>query len=153
QPVTLSAVQAALPAGSALIEFAVCTPRDLKTEKSKPPRYLAYVLASQGQPRWVELGEAAKIDRAVDAWRKALRDPKRTDVKRLAREVDEKVMRPVRSLLGETRRLLVAPDGLLNLIPYAALVDERNQYLVEHYTISYLTSGRDLLRYQTPQPN
>src|SRR5262249_41824851 len=34
------------------------------------------------------------------------------------------------------------------LIPFAALVDERDQYLVEHYTISYLTSGRDLLRLQ-----
>src|SRR5262249_39782007 len=124
---------------------------------SKPPRYFAYVLAAQGQPKWADLGEAAIIDRAVDAWRKALRDPKRTDVKQLARELDEMVMRPVRSLLGntqgETRRLLVAPDGSLNLIPFAALVDERNQYLVERYTISYLTSGRDLLRFETSQQN
>src|SRR5262249_17279826 len=35
-----------------------------------------------------------------------------------------------------------------------ALVDEKNQYLVERYAISYLTSGRDLLRFeQTPQQN
>ena len=43
----------------------------------------------------------------------ALRDPRRTDVKRLARVVDEKVMRPVPALaqgLG-TRRLLIAPEG------------------------------------------
>jgi CHAT domain-containing protein len=61
------------------------------------------------------------------------------------------VMRPLRPLLGDTRRLLIAPDGSLNLIPFAALVDERNQYLIESYTISYLTSGRDLLRLQTSQ--
>jgi CHAT domain-containing protein len=34
----------------------------------------------------------------------------------------------------------------LNLVPFAALVDEHDQYLVERYSISYLTSGRDLLR-------
>jgi CHAT domain-containing protein/tetratricopeptide (TPR) repeat protein len=157
QPVTLAAVQVALPPGSALVEFAVCTPRDPRTEKSEPPRYLVYLLPAQGPPRWADLGDAASIDRAVAAWRGVLRDPYSEDVKKLARTVDEKVMRPVRSLLGEvhggTRRLLIAPDGLLNLIPFAALVDERNRYLVERYTISHLTSGRDLLRLQRSQPS
>jgi CHAT domain-containing protein len=157
QPVTLAAAQAALPSGSALVEFAYFTPVDPKTNKSKPPRYLAYLLPSQGQPNWVDLGEVAPIDRAADAWRKALRDPNRADVKRLARAVDEKVMRPVRSLLsqmpGEARHLLIAPAGSLNLIPVAALVDERNQYLIERYSISYLTSGRDLLRLQNSPPS
>jgi CHAT domain-containing protein/Tfp pilus assembly protein PilF len=153
QPVTLSAVQAALPSGSALLEFVYFTPQGLPPEKSMPPRYLAYLLASQGPPKWVDLGEARLIYRAIDAWRKALRNPNRNDVKRLARAVDERLMRPVRSLLskmpGLTRHLLIAPDGSLNLIPFAALVDERNRYLIERYDISYLTSGRDLLRLQT----
>jgi CHAT domain-containing protein len=98
------------------------------------------------------LGEMKAIDEAVAGLRKALRDPNRADVRRLARAVDDKIMRPLRPLLGATpggtRRLLIAPDGLLNLIPFAALVDERGQYLVERYTVSYLTSGRDLLRLQ-----
>src|SRR5215470_14662167 len=100
QPVTLTAVQSALPAGSALVEFVVYTPQDLRNEENNklPPRYLAYLLAAQGQPRWVDLGEAAPIDRAIASWRQALRDPRRADVKRLARAVDEKVMLPVRAL-------------------------------------------------------
>jgi CHAT domain-containing protein/Tfp pilus assembly protein PilF len=154
QPVTLAAVQAALPAGSALVEFAYFTPLDPQTQKSKPPRYLAYLLAAQGQSRWVDLGEAATIDRAVNGWRQALRG-NRVDAKRLARQVDEKIMRPVRSLLqpGQIRHLLIAPDGSLNLIPFAALVDEQNQYLIERYNISYLTSGRDLLRLLDSSPS
>jgi CHAT domain-containing protein/Tfp pilus assembly protein PilF len=155
QPVTLAAVQAVLPVASALVEFAYFTPVNPKTNKSMSPRYLAYLLLAQGQPKWVDLGEAAKIDHAVGAWRKALRDPNSTNVNRRARAVDEKVMRPVRSLLGkaagDTRRLLIAPDGALNLIPFAALVDEHNRYLIERYSISYLTSGRDLLRLQTSE--
>jgi CHAT domain-containing protein/Tfp pilus assembly protein PilF len=157
QPVMLPAVQAAIPADSALIEFAYTTLPDPKTGKERQPRYLAYVLTPQGQPKWVDLGEAALIDQAIEAWRSALRDPRRADVKRLARAVDEKLMRPVRSLLrempGEARRLLIAPDGSLNLIPFAALIDERDRYLIERYTISYLASGRDLLRLQTSEPS
>jgi CHAT domain-containing protein len=153
QPVTLATIRSALPANSALVEFVVFTPRELRSGKSKPPHYLAYLLPARGQPKYVDLGEAAIIDRAVATWREALRNPNRTDVTRLAREVDEKVMRPVRPLLGETRHLLIAPDGQLNLIPFAALVDEHKRYLVERLTISYLTSGRDLLRLQTREPS
>jgi CHAT domain-containing protein len=46
--------------------------------------------------------------------------------------------------------LLISPDSQLNLIPFAALVDENNRYLVENYSITYLGSGRDLLRLQNP---
>jgi tetratricopeptide (TPR) repeat protein len=157
QPVTLAAVQSALPAGGALVEFAVYTPQDPRNNKNKlPPRYLAYLLAAQGRPRWIDLGEAAPIDRAITSWRQALRDPRRTDVNRLARAVDQKVMRPVLALaqsgLGEHRRLMIAPDGLLNLVPFAALVDRHGSYLVERYSISYLTSGRDLLRSPVGRP-
>jgi CHAT domain-containing protein/Tfp pilus assembly protein PilF len=155
QPVTLSAVQTALPAGSALVEFVAYLEKDLRTGKSKSLRYLVYLLSAQGQPKWADLGEAAPIDLAIDQWREALRDPNRTDVMRLAREVDDKIMRPVRSLLsetpGEVYHLLIAPDSLLNLVPFAALVDEQNCYLVERYSISYLTSGRELLRTPSSQ--
>jgi CHAT domain-containing protein/Tfp pilus assembly protein PilF len=160
QPVTIDAIQAALPAGSALVEFAYFTPLELQTGKKRQPRYFAYLLAAQGERRWVDLGEAAAIDRAIEAWRQALRG-NRVDAKHLARQVDEKIMQPVRSLLqpllqlgpGQIRHLLIAPDGSLNLIPFAALVNEQNQYLVERYNISYLTSGRDLLRLRDSPPS
>jgi CHAT domain-containing protein len=57
-------------------------------------------------------------------------------------------MEPVRARLGPLRHALISPDGELNLVPFAALVDEQNAYLVERFTITYLTSGRDLLRLQ-----
>ena len=57
-------------------------------------------------------------------------------------------MQRVRQLLGNTRTILLSPDSQLNLIPFAALVDESDRYLVENYSITYLSSGRDLLRLQ-----
>jgi CHAT domain-containing protein len=75
-----------------------------------------------------------------------LADPQRGDVRQVARALDEKVLQPLRPLLGDTRQLIISPDGELNLIPFAALVDERDHYLLERYLFTYLTSGRDLLR-------
>src|SRR6266508_275806 len=154
-PVTLEAVRAAIPPDSALIEFASYRPFNVKAIKGDEAygkaRYVAYVLRRNGEIEWKELGEAKAIDTAIASLRKALRDPKRVDVKRLARAVDAKIFQPLRSLLEDVTRLLISPDGSLNLVPFAALVDERGRYVVESYSISYLTSGRDLLRLQAPR--
>jgi CHAT domain-containing protein/Tfp pilus assembly protein PilF len=148
RPITLEVVQSAVPEGATLIEFALYQPVEAQTADRKQSRYAAYLLTHQGQAQWVDLGEAALIDRAVEDWRRALRDPERADVRRLARALDARVLQPVRALLGPSQHLLISPDGPLNLIPFAALVDEHDNYLIEHYTIAYLTSGRDLLRLQ-----
>src|SRR5262249_10338894 len=100
----------------------------------------------QGAPAWVDLGEAAPIDRAVEQFRADLRGPHRLRVHDTARALDELVMRPLRPLLGSARHLLVAPDGPLHLVPFGALVDETEHYLLERFTVSYLTTGRELLR-------
>jgi CHAT domain-containing protein len=150
--VTLGDVRAAIPAGTALVEVASFRPYDPRArtprERFGPARYAAYVLRREGAPAWVDLGEAAAVDREVAAWRRSLANPSSTDVRERARALDELVMRPVRRLLGETRRVFLSPDGALNLVPFGALVDERGRFLVEDYSITYLTSGRDLLRLQ-----
>ena len=149
-PVTLEAVQAAIPADAALIEFAAYRPFDPAVDSVNAAfgklRYAAYVVHRSGPPSAVDLGDAEKIDKAVEALRAALGDPARGDVRRLSRALDEAVMRPVRGLAGDSTHLLVSPDGALNLIPFEALVDERGRYLVQRYRWTYLTSGRDLLR-------
>lgn len=153
QPVTIERVRRALPAGAALVEIMshrTLNPR-AKTEKELfgAARYVAYVLRREGEPTSVDLGEAAPIERACARFRAALSDPRRAEVKQVARSLDEMVMRPVRKLLDGARTVFISPDGALNLIPFGALVDEQQRYLVESLSITYLTSGRDLLRLQT----
>jgi CHAT domain-containing protein/tetratricopeptide (TPR) repeat protein len=150
-PIMLEAVQAAIPDGATLVEFALYHPSTETPQRHSAPHYSAYTLTARGAANWVDLGGAAAIDATIEAWRAALRDPGRADTSHLARTLDAKVMQPVRRVLGETRHLLVSPDGPLNMIPFAALVDEQNRYLLERYTITYLTSGRDLLRLQVPR--
>ncbi|MEO1592568.1 MAG: CHAT domain-containing protein, partial [Cyanobacteria bacterium J06632_22] len=66
----------------------------------------------------------------------------------LARQLDDKLMAPLRPHLQDVDHLLLSPDSQLNLIPFAALIDEQDQYLIESFQLTYLTSGRDLLRMQ-----
>jgi CHAT domain-containing protein/tetratricopeptide (TPR) repeat protein len=152
QPVTLEAVRSAIPGDAALLEFVVFRPFDPKAERNAEaygaPHYAAYVLRREGAPTGVDLGPATVIDEATDAMRAALRDPSRSDFQRRARTLDERVMRPLRESIGDATRLLISADGALSLVPFEALVNEQGRYLIERFAMSYLTSGRDLLRMQ-----
>ncbi|MDX2042471.1 MAG: CHAT domain-containing tetratricopeptide repeat protein [Acidobacteriota bacterium] len=150
-PITPEAVTAAIPVNAALVEFVQYRPVEAKTDKRLAPRYVAYVLTTQNEPRWVDLGDATAIDGAVEQLRQALRDPKRRDYQQLSRVVDKQVMEPVRKLIGGKAQLLLSPDGMLNLLPFAVLVDDGGKFLLERYKLTYLSSGRDLLRLQIKQ--
>ncbi len=152
QPVELTTIQTTIPKDAALVEIVRYEPFNAKAkqaEKWGKPRYAAAVLRSSGEPKWVDLGDAATIDNSVASLRQALKN--RTQrVKQVDRTLDEQVMAPIRPLLGDARHLLLSPDGQLTLIPFEALKDEQNKYLIQRYAFSYLTSGRDLLRFQLP---
>jgi CHAT domain-containing protein/tetratricopeptide (TPR) repeat protein len=150
QSVTLGEVRGAIPPDSALVEFAVYQPFDPITRTYGAARYVVYTLSNTGEPQFADLGDAESINRLAHDFRARLADPQAdvdATLRPLARELDERVMRPVRQLTENATRLLVSPDGALNLVPFAAFVDEGNNYLIERYAISYLTSGRDLLRF------
>ncbi len=169
--VELADIQTQIPPDAAMVEIVQYSPFNPKTKKSSEkwgkPRYAAVVLRASGEPKWVDLGEAATIDKSVTSFRQVLAtDPGTANrggiiaegtggksqisrVQELARNLDKQVMAPIRPLLGDARHLLLSPDGQLNLIPFEALKDEQNKYLVENYAFSYLTTGRDLLRLDT----
>lgn len=69
---------------------------------------------------------------------------------RVGKALYQRLFAPIKQLLGNRRRVLLVPDVNLNLVQFAALVDENGQYLVENYDVSYPTSGRELLRIQEP---
>lgn len=85
----------------------------------------------------------------VHDFRTGLSDRRRTYVKDVAKELYEKLFKPLRPHLGNAQQLLVSPDGALNLVPFAALIDESGAYLGSKKSVTYLTSGRELLRFGT----
>jgi CHAT domain-containing protein/Tfp pilus assembly protein PilF len=157
-PITLAAVQAALSADSVLVEWYRYHPYDPKATKKQrakfgKARYVAYVLKGEGEPAVVDVGDAETIEQLIYDFRSGLGDPANTYVKQVAMDLSDKVMKPLHPLLRNAKRLLVSPDGALNLIPFGALRDESGTYLAMRYEITYLTSGRDLVRVGTPTTN
>lgn len=149
-PSTLSAVQAAIPNGTALIEWYRYHPFDPKAKNIQSrwgkPRYVAYVLQHKGEPVVVDVGEAETIDQLVHDFRTGLSDLTSTYVKDVAKELYITLLKPLQQHLVKIEHLLLSPDGALNLVPFAALMDETGTYLGSKKEITYLTSGRDLLR-------
>ncbi|HLP89825.1 MAG TPA: CHAT domain-containing protein [Nostocaceae cyanobacterium] len=158
QPVNLATIQKLIPSDAALVELVRYKPLNPKAQRDDrfgKPRYAVYILKSSGEPQGIDLGAAEEIEKVLERFRQDVRDPQtpNTQVKQSARELDQIVMQPIRKLLGNTRKILIAPDGALNLIPFEALVDENDEYLLENYALTYLTSGRDLLRLQNTFPS
>lgn len=154
EPIEVSDVKAALPSDTALVEFARYREFDpLAKLQWGQARYSAYILSKNAEPAWVDLGPAAIIDTMGAQFAASLGSPENDAVtRRLGRELDERLMQPVRRVLQSHRNLLVAPDGILSLIPFGALVAPDGKYLLTSYEFTYLSAGRDVLRLQERVP-
>jgi CHAT domain-containing protein len=154
-PVELAKVQALVPQNAALVHIVRYQPFNPKGDKPKP-HYAAAILRSTGDPHWVDLGTAAEIEQNIQKFRSYLQDGSNTNNQQrqqIARTLHTQLIQPLRQHLGDAKHLLLSPDAALNLIPFEALQDTDNKYLIEQYTFSYLTSGRDLLRFPAAPPS
>lgn len=144
--VTTEEVVASLPLGVALVEFIKYDHFVSVTESQ--PRYVACVVRQTGDIRLVNLGRAAVIDSIVREFRAYFDDPiKRTaeSFYPLGRNLYSRIWEPVRESVEGASLIIVSPDGELNLLSFAALVDETGGYLAESHAIHYIGSARDLV--------
>jgi CHAT domain-containing protein/Tfp pilus assembly protein PilF len=145
-PITLESVRQALPIDAVLAEWFRYQPWDTKGKSWSAPQYVVFLLRKIGEPAAIYLGPAQPIEDLVVDLRRALSDPTSTYYADVAKDLSEKLVKPLSPHLVQGARLLLSPDAALNLVPFAALVDEHGDYLAKHFEITYLTSGRDLLR-------
>ncbi len=97
-------------------------------DETTTPSYLAWVLRPDRVFRRIELGPAAAIEDAIDAWRRALGAPTRgitqdeeassADPGLLVRQL---LFDPLTEAIGEAHRLWLAPAEALHLVPFEAL--------------------------------
>jgi tetratricopeptide (TPR) repeat protein len=151
QTVDFAAVQELVPKDARLVEIVNYQPLDPKASFQfnptlKPRRYGAYVLAATGDAAFVDLGEAAPIDLTIEKFRKAVANPNDHRAGELGNALYKLTMAKIEPALGGATYVLVAPDGALNVVPFSALVDDKNEFLIKRYMFTYLSSGRDLLR-------
>ena len=143
-----------LPADAVLVEFQRYQPFDGRQKEGQrwgAPRYLALVLNPAGTTRAVDLGPAAALDPLIAQARKESAASS-SDPTALWRQVNEKVFPPaLRQLLAGARQWILAPDGELSRIPYAALPapQDPQRRLTDTVALRLVSSGRSLLPQST----
>lgn len=150
EPVTISAVQQRIPDKAALVEIVLYRPVNAQSNTWGEEHYGAYILHATGEPQWVDLGQADSIHQTAQKLHNLT--AQQGNLERLqteARKLDELILQPLRAKLGNVEHILLSPDGQLNLVSWATLIDQNQQYTIENYRLTYLTTGRDLLRFAT----
>ncbi len=149
-PLTIERMQQAIPDDAVLVELFRYEPFNLKAKGKElrwgAPRYIAFILKNKGSPVAVDLGEAESIDKRVSDLLVAFRDVAKTYGNTVARDLYRRLVLPLKPYIFDMNRILVSPDGPLNLLPFGALIDDDKQYLVKSIHITYLPSSRDLVR-------
>ena len=165
------AVALNLPEGVALVEFVRFPVRDFQAVPArgepqwKPARYVAFILPG-GAPddvQMIDLGEAEPIDRLIADFRAGIiAEAETNDGRDMAKRPEEAALYVQRGAgsdlraalfdrlapaLGSRTRLLIAPDGDLARLPFEVLPTAGGRRLIDDYQISYLSCGRDVLRF------
>ena len=159
-------VAGALPEGTVLVEFVRFNPFDFKAipAKGQPvwkaARYLVFVLLP-GQPdniQMIDLGEADLIDDMISDFRgeitgRAEKPDGHADrgvrgaVMDVGPKLREALFDPLKKVLGDRKRLILAPDGDIYRLPFSVLPADKERYIIDDYHISYVGAGRDILRF------
>ncbi len=159
--VSAQRITSLLPPHSTLVEYLKWDYLKLKPDTSIA-HYLAVVLDRGSKPYVTDLGEADRIDRAVTSYRQHLvalaeklaqsglpvTEHDQAEYASTASVLYKLVWQPVESHIKDQATVFVAPDGELNLVSFAGLINDKGEYLIERYPLHYLSAGRDLIRFK-----
>lgn len=149
----INAIRHSLPKDSLFVDYVAYWPDEVFStvrHRGAQRQYMAFSLDNAGQVSFKALGSAKAIDRASATLYQAIE--KRADIASPAQALFREVLAPLLSNTQVVRKLLIIPDGKLNLIPFSILDDGRGKLLIDLYSIHYYGSGRDLLIDKVPNP-
>jgi CHAT domain-containing protein len=154
----LADIRAKIPAGSALVEFVHLDlyminrgERALSTIR----QYAAFVITADAKEpiRLIDLGKGEAIEDAIKSLGGELQTfapeeegRKERQFKRAAAKLHQLLIAPLEPALKGANSLIISPDGAINHVPFAALVNAEGKYLIETHRLRLVTGGRDLLR-------
>ena len=128
-------------------------------ERYGDAHYLAFTLDRSGKVSLDDLGDAAEIDSLIRQAREMIYEAAphvysargasmESQLKQVTGVLYDRLIRPLEAYLKGRESVLVSPDGALNLIPLEILAMPDDSYFIEKYHISYLSTGRDLLKFR-----
>jgi len=142
-PLSPDDVIKALPADAALVDFVIYG-------EAGRQKLAAAVLRKDGDSpvfSLVRLDDPAAIEAAVTKYRTVIQDEEVEidDLLDAGEAATRLVWQPLEAALGGRKSVYVVPDGILNILPFSALVQKNRKYLIESVDLHVLTSSRDLL--------
>ncbi len=156
-----------MPDDGVYVEYVMCEPYDFTrtgTDEARhgSSRYLAFTLDREGTVILHDLGDAGTIDSLILTARYMISKAKQAapsphlaslekDLAAVTGNLYGLVIGPLEAEIGGKRNVYVCPDGQTNLLPLEILPCSGETYMIERYFISYLSSGRDWLRFQEDQ--
>ncbi len=150
----LADLRAAMPEKSVVVSYWYVQPA--RTFEDHTGSYFA-IVTGHTQVEIVDLGNAQTIDTALALWRESIQTVPASGEATLALErgqrMRELVWDPIANLVAQVDMVLVVPDDRLHFLPFGALPNRDNTYLVEKGPLLHLLSSeRDLLLPRDPHP-
>ncbi|MBT4492987.1 MAG: CHAT domain-containing protein [Gammaproteobacteria bacterium] len=141
--VTASKLAESLVDNSAIVDY-------LMYEEEGTGKVLAGVIANvDGEISYdlVEFPDRAEIEASVLEYREIIQDDlaDEEDLLELGQIAYDLVWAPIGEAIGDIEYVYLVPDGVLNILPFNALMTEDEEYLIQTTDLHILTSGRDLL--------
>ncbi|MBF0588628.1 MAG: tetratricopeptide repeat protein, partial [Magnetococcales bacterium] len=101
----------------------------------------------------VKYENLAEIRKMIKKYRELIQDEDADDdeVLEFGMDVYDQIWEPLEAFLGESEEIYLVPDGMLNILPFNALVTPDEEYMVRSVDLHILTSSRDLLPSMLPQ--
>jgi CHAT domain-containing protein/Tfp pilus assembly protein PilF len=161
QVASLDDIRKALPAGSTLIECRQFRPYDFRARTVGEPRFAALLLTGAGESVVADLGSVSDLQPLAAALgggpggRGLQADPQGrplTQADEAAAKLYERLFAPFKDAVDAATTVYVAPDGILNLVPFARLKLADGRYWFERQEVRLLQTGRDLLQPNADHP-
>ena len=144
--INLDDLQAEMPKDSVLIEYIWFTPYPSNVVGLKDVSQLVgFTFDDEGNVSVQSLGTYESLRRQIQAFRQ-------TQSPLLGKSLFQTVVQPLLANTDSVEHIYIAPDGDLSTIPFELMVVDDGDLLIDHATINYLSSGRDLVRKSNPSP-
>jgi CHAT domain-containing protein/tetratricopeptide (TPR) repeat protein len=149
----LADVQASLPVNAALVEFVRFSPMQPDTVAGGMVWYGAVIISTKERPRWVVLGGEDDIELEINRYQKSARGQTNEETLHATlRKLHDKIWAPIAAQLpAGSKTVIVCPEGDINFVSFATLLDSKDRFAAERYSFRYVASGRDLLRPQNAE--
>lgn len=108
--------------------------------------YVAYILNSKGELHYIPLFEQEALKPLIEVFGESSSN---VDYLAKLKAMYKLIWQPLEPYLNNANKIYYAPSGLLNKVPFYALLDSSNQYLGEQSNLHAMMSLRDLVKKDT----